>query len=246
MNNGLEAHSLSGPFPILRELGSLHRMIEEHLTKIHGHKKRVETIQLTRQAKNVELSEKKALHKTRLSEIKRLEIELAQSEENLNRAKAHSQDALGARQVESLEKEMIFLGQQISQQEESALNLISESDTLLSEIKELEQYLIGSEKALKEVSLEVEDLIQADENEIKNLKERFASKLTELAPDYKDAFLHVLKKFGKGKPLAWFEDQRCDCCRFMIDRQSGIELAHGIHPHFCPGCGRLLVMRTNS
>ncbi|MEK6625434.1 MAG: hypothetical protein AABY86_10725, partial [Bdellovibrionota bacterium] len=204
MNTELDTHPFNKPFPVLQELSSLHRMIEEHRTKIHGHKQRVEIIQTARQAKTLELSEKKALQKTKLQEFKHRELNLAQSEKDLDRAKAHSRDAQATRQVESLEKEIMFLSQQISQQEENALNLISESDALLLEIQEIEQYLLGSEKSLKEIALEVETLIQADQNEINNLEERFAHRLTELGSDYKNAFLHVIKKFGKGKPLAWF------------------------------------------
>ncbi|HAZ13098.1 MAG: hypothetical protein A2X86_09910 [Bdellovibrionales bacterium GWA2_49_15] len=243
MNSGLDTQPISGPYPILRELGSLQRMIGEHQAKILGHKKRVEMIQATRQEKSAELAEKKALQKTKLLEIRRHENALAQSEENLGRAKGHSNEADATRQVESIEKEMLFLGQQISQLEEQTFKLIGESDILLVEIKEIEQYLTGSEKALKEVGHEVDSLIEADQLEIKNLEERFTEKLSELNAEFKNAFLHVVKKFGKGKPLAWFEEQRCDCCRFLIDRQTGIELSHGIHPHFCPGCGRLLVVR---
>ncbi len=246
MNSGLHSQTFSDPFPVLGELGSLNRMIAEHLAKIDGHKQRVEMIQNTRQEKTNELAEKKALQKSKLLEAKRLEFELGKSEENLARATAHSHDATGTHQAESVQKEVEFLSQQIAKLEENALNLLGESDALLSEMKDLETYLAGSEKALKEVQTEVEGLIKNDQKEIQNLKERFALKLNDLAPDYREAFLYVMKKFGKGKPLAWFENQHCDCCRFLIDRQSAVDLEHGIHPLYCPGCGRLLVIRRNS
>lgn len=140
---------------------------------------------------------------------------------------------------QSAEKEIEHASRQISLQEESLLSVLEEVEKLESEIKKLDDSLVGRKASYESGVKEARETAA-------NLEERAAKHISEREELVKQIDTKSLTLYDRVKdkfvmdPVVDIINGTCSGCFMQIGPQILLQINRGDNLQRCPGCGRIL------
>jgi|GEM_PF-5307808 len=231
----------TNPYPILRELSSLDRKRRELDGAFASEQKRLDFLHKQKSSAENELQEAE-------NEIKRYHVLFSELDQKMNEQKRtlqiieqRSHSAKSAHEISKLEQEMAHLQKSQAELELKGMQSLEDSENCEAIVAEKKNFLLGVEKSIADINADVKIAQSELQGQILGLENQQQSLIIELSPAFQKTLALTKSKF-KGQPfLAFAVGERCDACRFFIDRMSMAELHTGKTPFNCPGCARILV-----
>ena len=234
MENSETVHSLI-------EIQSLLKHISVHKKNISEHQSRTESIKVQRQRNSDKLSELKP----RLVEIdgtfNEEDLLLKKLTKELDHKLKQKDLVRTEKELTAIEHDITKLQNDISELEDNALNLLEEKEGLETEIQDLEEFLVGSEKTLQKIEEEASIDQKKEEAEIHHYQVRIDEILGHLPDNFKREFIPVFEQFKDKRPLAFLSKGMCRECRYIIPRAVEEALHRSFTIEYCPNCSRVLI-----
>jgi predicted nucleic acid-binding Zn-ribbon protein len=160
--------------------------------------------------------------------------------------KLNSQLALAVTEKEQVafEGQIKLVKAEIDSLEELYFNHLELSENIQIEIKNNNEFLVGSLDSLALIKSESEKNILVEQTAIDNRNLRITSLVDLLHPSLKDLYLVSEKKFAPKRPVSYLIDKKCSECHMMTDSILKNSLEEGRSIENCPSCGRLLIPET--
>lgn len=227
-------------FQNLLEIQSLELLQKKHIDKIEENNRRLTHITKLRAQKVesiVELNKNLAIEKELMAND---EKELFIAEQKLSNTKEHLPMATSEKEVNALEKEIATLTPLIETLENTGLELLEKIELIEIEIKEGEEFLIGSKETYDEVKLEVDTENLVEEKELQNYQKRIDLIVPEIEKIFWTSYQDSSKDHKYKNPLTFLVQGKCQSCKFHIDTTSEKGIEAGNTTELCSGCSRLL------
>jgi len=224
----------------LIEIQSILKKIETLNNKIEGEKKRVSDIEnQLKFREELYATDKEALVKLGFL-LKEKESNLLKAEKKLKEAKDNQKKVDSEKQAKAIDEEISSLEISKRELEDFILNHLDEQETLNNNIADFESFKSGVLKTLREIQNDVDEKIQIEFNEIKNLKQREENLISILPKNFQDIFSMTAKRL-KSNSLAYIDHGKCGGCQMSIPSMICQEVESGTVLELCPSCGRILL-----
>lgn len=228
-------------FKELITIQNIENEIASHNRNIESHKGRITTLENKRAQKENLHSEKSELFQKTKELLGAEEKMLFDIEKKLETSKRNLNNATTEQQLNAINKEIDILTPKSEEHESLALEFMEKMEFLQDELDELTTFLEGSKETLKEISAEVSNDIQTEQESIDRREEVILEILDKLTGQDKDIFLLVDKKFKYNSPLAFIDDSgHCKMCGENVPPNTRSIVEKGASMEMCSGCGRIL------
>lgn len=230
-------------FALLVEIQGLDKKIGQHLKNIATQEERVNSLNKQRELKekNLLFLEKEIQILKNTQSLK--EKELFEKEQLIDRSIQRQKTATNEAQCKAIENELALFRPQKEKLEVDIYSLMEKIENFQNELKDHQQFLLGSLKALQEVKLEVNSSLQTEKKQMSILEERIELSLQDSPPSVRNLWQDLHKKFPFNSPLSFIENGTCSECRCSIARNFEALIEKGGVVEFCPHCKRLLTPR---
>lgn len=193
---------------------------------------------LQAQSENLKLDEKNLKLTESQNQIDDLQIRLN---------KLSSQLSLSVTEKEQIafENQIKITKEEIEKLENHYFEKLEESENILNQIIENNEFIKGSLATLEEIKKEVMANILIEENHMKNRDVRINSLLDLCHPGFRSYYSELDKKFRpKSTPVSYLISKNCSACHMSVDSALKSSIDEGRSFEACPNCSRLLIPET--
>lgn len=218
-------------FSKLREIESLSRMRNKHLSAKSEQEDRVSLLNKKRQEHDLQTAKlKQALILTN--------DKLAEAEKKLKLIVEQKQRLIDYGGDETKIRDF---SAQINQLEEEAFSFLQEAEQIENELSDAKTFSEGLEKTISEISQEVSVEVMKADGEVKTLEMRISMLMDELPADFKAMLIKVSSKKLAHGPFTRIDQGSCYFCRFKISRIDESEIDMQKNLKTCPQCSRIFL-----
>lgn len=218
-------------FSKLREIDSLSKMRNKHLSNKSEQEDRVSSLNKKRHDHDVQTA------KLKQNLISGLDL-LAESEKKLKSLSEQKQRLID---YGGDEKKIRDFSHQISSLEDAAFTQLQNIEQIENDLKDAKTFSEGIEKTILEISHEVNQEVIKFETEIKNLDLRINLLMEEIPADFKSILTKTTAKKLAHGPFTRVDQGSCFFCRFKISRIDESEIDMQRNLKTCPQCSRIFL-----
>lgn len=228
-------------FRILKEVCGLHQKADELSKAVDVEQSRISKIETLRIEANKDLADatqslvensKNLLNVENKTED--LNKKILQGEQALNNATSEKQLSSSQMQLNSFKSELDNF-------ENEAFNLLEISEELQERIDEKNNFLNGSEKTLKDISIEVQQNIDPMMSEIEVIRKRIDNLGSQLPEQTKTRLYKLIDKKLMHGPLTKIQDGSCFICRYEVNSINRDKIDKNLALLSCSSCSRLFI-----
>lgn len=118
---------------------------------------------------------------------------------------------------------------------------LEQSENLLTQISENNDFFNGSQSTLEEIKEEVQAEVSRIEKLIYHRDQRIASLFDLCHPSMKSLYQEIDKRLKPKSPVSFLIEKRCTACHVSVDAVLKQSLEDGRVLECCPNCSRLLI-----
>lgn len=218
-------------FSKLREIESLTKMRNKHLTTKSEQEDRVSSLNKKRQDHDLQTAKLK-------QDLVRKHDELAETEKRLKLLTEQKQRLLDyggdTGKVNEFQKQIISL-------EDHGFNTLQEIEQMEGELQDAKTFSIGLESTIAEIQNEVTEDLNKLQTEVKILDQRISLLMEEIPSDFKAILLKISSKNLAHGPFTRIDQGSCYFCRFKISRMDESEIDMQKNLKTCPQCSRIFL-----
>lgn len=215
----------------LKEIDSLSKMRISHLKTIVEEQLRISKLNDRLQeaiAQTIKLKHELVLHNDKFAE----------TEKKLKTASIQRQNLLD---TGGSDQKIEHYTAEIERLENDGFILLSEGESLESQLKDNKTFISGLEKTILEINSEALPVIEKAQHEIKNLELRISLMHEELPDNFRSILTRVTNKNLAHGPFTRIEQGSCYFCRYKISRLDESEIDMQKELRTCPQCQRIFL-----
>jgi predicted nucleic acid-binding Zn-ribbon protein len=173
--------------------------------------------------------------------LKELELNIHSLENNIAKLKSQINMVKNEKELTSITHEIEHSQKKLADLENQYFELTEQSENLLQNIQDNQNFINGSKATLAEIEKDVTTIIEENQKEISNYQKRIEALLEIEKPGNRKIYLETAKKFQTTSPCSFIAHKNCSACRINIDSVTVANVEHARSLEFCPSCGRILL-----